>query len=132
MKKSVIIAIFAIFVASIIAVGFFGMKQVVYNETVYVSSITCINDNATDFGNYKLIQIQFIDGQVNGVQLNYRVEPSNATNNKVRFVYDPNQTVAEVTELGAVIFQRPGVITIDIQSTDGTIASEKVKIVAIR
>ena len=132
MKKSVIIAIFAIFLASIIAVGFFGMQQVVYNEIVYVNSITCINEEARDIGDYKIIQIQYKDGQVNGVQLNYKVEPSNATNSKVKFVYDSTQTVADITDLGAVIFKRPGVVTIEIKSTDGSIASEKVKIIAIR
>lgn len=40
MKKSTIITIFIIYVASIIAIGFFGIKVKIYDEVKYVKSIT--------------------------------------------------------------------------------------------
>ena len=39
MKKSTILMIFVIYVASIIAIGFFGMKVRVYDEVKYISKI---------------------------------------------------------------------------------------------
>ncbi|MFR3346938.1 MAG: Ig-like domain-containing protein [Christensenellales bacterium] len=64
--------------------------------------IECINEEARDMGDYKMIIVDYIEG--NRVQLSYRVTPDDATNKDVRFIYDENQTVATVTDLGTVVF----------------------------
>ena len=130
MKKSVLIVIGLVYIASILIIGFFGMRQVVYSNIIYVREIECINEEARDMGDYKMIIVDYIEGNT-GVQLSYRVTPDDATSKDVRFIYDENQTVATVTDLGTVVFNSPGLIVVRIASTDGTIASETVWIVAI-
>ena len=130
MKKSVLIVIGLVYIASILIIGFFGMRQVVYSNIIYVREIECINEEARDMGDYKLIIIDYIEGNT-GVQLSYRVTPDDATNKEVQFVYNEEQNVASVTELGAVIFNSPGLIIVQIRSTDGTIASETVWVLAV-
>ena len=130
MKKSVLIVIGLVYIASILIIGFFGMRQVVYSNIIYVREIECINEEARDMGDYKMIIVDYIEGNT-GVQLSYRVTPDDAKNKEVRFIYDENQTVATVTDLGTVVFNSPGLIVVRIASTDGTIASETVWIVAI-
>ena len=122
MKKSVLIVIGLVYIASILIIGFFGMRQVVYSNIIYVREIECINEEARDMGDYKMIIVDYIEGNT-GVQLSYRVTPDDATNKDVRFIYDENQTVATVTDLGTVVFNSPGLIVVRIASTDGTIAS---------
>ena len=43
MKKSVMIIIGIIYVASIVVINFFGMKVFVYNKTIDVEQIVCLN-----------------------------------------------------------------------------------------
>ena len=53
MKKSTILIIFIVYLASIAAIGFFGMRSKVYDEVKYVSAITVEaqveNENMRDF-----------------------------------------------------------------------------------
>lgn len=44
MKKSVILIIAVIYVLAIVIVGFIGIRMRVYNENVYIESITCVSD----------------------------------------------------------------------------------------
>ena len=80
MKKSVLIVIGLVYIASILIIGFFGMRQVVYSNIIYVREIECINEEARDMGSYKMIVIDYVEGNT-GVQLSYRVTPDDATNN---------------------------------------------------
>lgn len=48
MKKSVLIVIGLVYIASILIIGFFGMRQVVYSNIIYVREIECINEEARD------------------------------------------------------------------------------------
>ena len=43
MKKSTLIIILVIYVASIAAINFFGLSVRVYNEIINVTSVECIN-----------------------------------------------------------------------------------------
>ena len=130
MKKSVLIVIGLVYIASILIIGFFGMRQVVYSNIIYVKEIECINEEARDMGSYKMIVVDYVEGNT-GVQLSYRVTPDDATNKDVQFVYNEEQNVALVTELGAVIFNSPGLIIVQIKSTDGSVASETVWVLAV-
>ena len=55
MKKSVILLIFVIYVASIVVIGFFGVKIASYNPTIYVSSIEILNEVRVNTSNEKYI-----------------------------------------------------------------------------
>lgn len=48
MKKSVLITIFIIYIASIIAIGFFGIKLRVYDEVKYIQEITMSAEAESD------------------------------------------------------------------------------------
>lgn len=128
MKKSTIILLILIYVASIVFVGFFGMKMMTYNETIYVDKVECINEDMKDSSDYKYVVLNYVDGLV--YQLLWKVEPETATTKAVEFVYDTESTIASVNHFGAVSFQSKGTITIQIRSTDGTNKNIKVKIIA--
>ena len=88
MKKSVIILIALIYVASVALVSFFGLQFKVFEEVIPVESVKITNEglkyNET-WGNYYVVtpnekgELRF--------QINYRVYPENATNTKVNFSY---------------------------------------------
>ncbi|MBR7090843.1 MAG: hypothetical protein IKC79_00135 [Clostridia bacterium] len=50
MKKSVVIIIAIIYIASIVSINFFGMKMSVYNEEIPVERIECINQSNPERG----------------------------------------------------------------------------------
>lgn len=92
MKKSVILAILAIYILSIAVVGFFGMKTSVYNEIKYVTDIELIDSKD---GDYKIndvedgvdyILLPYEDGL--RFQLYYEVAPLDASNTAVTFDFD--------------------------------------------
>jgi len=136
MKKSVIIMILIIYVASIVFIGFFGMKIASYNETLYVDHIECTNEEAVQYTGFKYVIIDYAtilegDMNTNVFQLQWKVYPENATYRNVNFVYDENTTVGYITKIGTVVFNKKGTITIYITSTDGQNIREIVKIVAM-
>ena len=45
MKKSVIVLIFLVYLASIVFINIFGMKILAYDTEVYATGIECINDD---------------------------------------------------------------------------------------
>lgn len=133
MKKSVIILIGVIYIMAIAVVSFFGLQMEMFNETIYVEKVECINEDiiVTSSGN-KYINIKYSsDEETNVVQLEWKVTPDNATNKSVRFVYDEESKVAEVTKFGTVIFYKKGTITVTITTTDGSAKNETIKITAM-
>lgn len=123
MKKSVVILIAVIYVMAVVLVSFFGIQAELLEETVYVNKIEIINKDttyATD-GVTKTIDIYFNGKDTAEYQLQWRVTPTNASNNKVFFDYDKTRTFVTVDENGLVTFTRPGVITITLTPQDGTL-----------
>ena len=132
MKKSVVILILIIYIASIAFVGFFGMKMMSYNEVIKPEKVEIINTDlkqSTDSeGDYKYIVFNFSEKQ--SYTLEWKVYPENASQD-VEFVYDKANTVATVNDWGGVLFNKKGTITIEIRAGGGmsTIFS-RVKIIA--
>ena len=138
MKKATLIVISLIYIASIVIISVFGLKSKVYEEVIPVSKIECLNETddkveVTDKEGKKRIKIKFTEaGKVDTltgtmIQLLWRVSPDNATNKKVRFVYDTSAPVEFVqdeqgNELGLVLFKDICYIEVHIASTDGTSA----------
>lgn len=133
MKKSVIILIGIIYIASIVFISFFGMKMVLYNETVYVEKVECINDDIKENSSgEKYIILNYEEGLV--YQIRWRVYPDNASNKEVEFVYDKQNKMAEINAFGAVIFKpmtRTNTLSVQIRSTDGTNRAIKLKIIVL-
>ena len=142
MKKSTLIMIAIVYIASIVIISIFGMKSVVYNEVIPVTKIECLNvtDDKTEVeydGDTNVISVQYkrpgnaeiLSGTM--VQLSWRVLPDNASNKKVKFVH--NQTTrAEFVkdeagnEVGLILFTGKVVLNIKIMSTDGTQVFEEI------
>ena len=123
MKKSVVILIAVIYLMAVVLVSFFGIQAELLEETVYVNKIEIINKDttyATD-GVTKTVDIFFNGKETAEYQLQWRVSPTNASNNKVFFDYDKTRTFVTVDENGLVTFTRPGVITITLTPQDGTL-----------
>lgn len=102
MKKSIIILIGAVYVLSIIIIGFFGMKITSYNTNVYPESIVIesvegasiekVNIEIPGSGTCTyLITFEFnenAEAQENVFSLVYRVLPDTTTDRSVNFSYD--------------------------------------------
>lgn len=149
MKKSVLVLIMIVYIASIVIIGFFGVKVETFNVTIYVQEISLLNDNIVmDLNNIdKYIMIQYIpnpetvDGLAEGqysaddpfnpnyVQLLWKVLPEETTFRDVTFEHADN-TKATVNAFGTVIFTGKTTLTIYITSTDGTNVRQKIKVVA--
>ena len=132
MKKSVVILIGIIYVASIALVSFFGLKAKIYNAKVYAERVQILNDYVVDENTGEKVIYHFLDENGYTLQLLWRVYPDNTTDNKVAFLYDTQKTYVSIdSETGVVTFTESGVITITIRATDGSGASDTVKILAI-
>lgn len=136
MKKSVIIVIALIYIAAIALVSFLGLNPKIYNDITYVESIKVTSDREI-----KKIQgedsIHFInefkaDG-TRTVQLYCEVKPDNATNSKVNYVLEKDNTYATVDENGLITITESGthIFPIFIVSDENTSISQKIVIWAI-
>ena len=130
MKKSVIILIAIIYIASIAVVSFFGLKYKVFEEEIFVEEIRILNEGLKEneeWGKYVVIR-----KNENGewrYQIQCRVLPDDATNKKVKFAYD-HQSKATVTDDGIVTFSEPDMVTVEIVPLDGSDVSAKITIIA--
>ena len=94
MKKSVIILIGIIYIASIFVVGFFGMQVKNYNVMVYIEDIECTNEGIrTETNGNKTLKFKYIKNDpetgdpltedqkllMNSVILTYELFPKNTT-----------------------------------------------------
>ena len=131
MKKSVVILIALIFIASVVLVSFYGLQFKVFDEIVYVESIEILEENLkiNDQGQQYVV----IRPDENGViqyQIKYRVHPDNATEDSVTFVYDNQNPNVSVDENGVVTFLEGGsAITVQVKAKDGS-ASASITIFA--
>ena len=92
MKKSVVIIIALIYIASIALVSFFGLQFKVFEEVIPVERIEIINDGqkySESQGDYIVIRPNE-KGELR-LKIDYRVYPENASNTKVDFAYDCSQ-----------------------------------------
>ncbi len=146
MKKSVLLLIMVVYIASIVIIGFFGVKIGSYNVTKYVQRIELLNEveyeqgvnpNAPDFNPdayTKYIKFKFTPyedelNNPNYVQLMWKVIPETATYRDVTFVHGENSK-ASVNEIGTVVFTGKTTLTIYITSTDGTNVRSTVSVIA--
>ena len=106
MKKSVVILIALIYVASIAVVGFLGLKANSYNDVIYVESIQILNDYTVPQTTRKKT-IVLEQGQ-NTIQINCKVIPEEASDTKIIYMLASDCTIATVDENGLLVFTDDG------------------------
>ena len=132
MKKSVVILIALIYVASIALVSFFGLQFKVFEEVIPVERIEITNEGqkySEQHGDYVVIR-----PNANGewrYQIDYHVYPENASNVKVDLAYE-ELSFASVDENCVVTFTKPGVLKVRVIATDGSNAEDTITIVATK
>ena len=157
MKKTIVVIILAVYIASIAIVNLFGLEVRIFDGITYVSSIQCDTvifhgDNSkvlypTQYagkdGNLPVFEFAFIAADENNpytldnlndnpniIQINYEVMPHLADAQEVKFEYDAEAGVAVYHELsGSFIFLKPDVsLTITIRAIDGSNVSTQIRI----
>ena len=156
MKKTIVIIILLIYIASIAVVNFFGLEVKVFDGITYVESIQCNtitlrNENPVTLspkqtlGGKPLFIFDFVpapedqpysdddEGIItnpNAIQINYEVLPHLADETGVKFEYDTEAMEGAVVfhELShTFVFLKPNkVITITIKATDGSNKSTQI------
>lgn len=147
MKKSVILTIIIIYIASIVIVGFIGMKLKVYNQIQYVENITCSSENFISFDSENLsagdkalkedgyigkISTQYVEGLK--IQIKCAPVPLNATNAKL--TYDASSSdvytlTIDKDGFGVIEFKKAGTADIIVKSTDTKGKEIKIRVIAI-
>lgn len=134
MKKSVALIVFALYVLSIVFVGFFGMQISFFEERTYAQTIVCINEDVTVQQDGRKTIVFYFTPDQNGeqkYQLAWRVLPDVTTNKEVKFYYTPSPKVS-VDEKGVVTFANITSIfttTIQIVAQDGSNKKEEVQFI---
>jgi len=158
MKKTILILILIVYIASIAVVNFFGLEVKVFDGIKYVESIECAtitvqNENPVTLeprqqlhGNPLFIfdytpapenapyttEDESIITNPNAVQINYEVFPHLADETGVNFEYDKNAADGVVVfhEVSRTfIFLKPNkIITITIRATDGSNKSTTIQV----
>ena len=136
MKKSVIILIGIIYIASIFVVGFLGGKTKAFNEIVYITNIDCTNEGIIDKGNnHKEIEFDYDPDksiEENALIITYKVYPSESTlkgADAVKVTAMPNDLL--FTQDGVVFkfHNAPGILTVKLESLDGSNVKEYIDII---
>jgi len=155
MKKTIVIIILAVYIASIAVVNFFGLEVKMFDSITYVTGIQCdtvtfLGDNGKEItpqwlGNTPMFTFDFIPApedkpyttdpeslttNPNIIQINYEVMPHLADEAGIEFIYDENSGVAVYHELsGSFIFLKCDVLLdVIIRATDGSGVQTKITI----
>lgn len=157
MKKTIVIIILAVYVASIAAVNFFGLETKVFDGTTYVESIECnsitargngdaeIAPQPTLIGGARYFVFDFLESSPdnpyttdaesilsnpNAIVINYEVLPHLADDRSVKFIYDESADYVVFHELSrSFIFLKPNkMLTVTIKANDGSNVSTTIKI----
>ena len=134
MKKSVVVLIAIIYVASIALVTFFGLQHNTFFEDKKVSQVTITNENlrTTSTGD-KYISLLPDENGNRTFQIKYEVSPNDATNTGVDFVIDEQNAYASVDENGLVTFTKGNWSAIVyVIAKDGSGASDKLEVTFMR
>lgn len=135
MKKSVIIIIFIIYIASIVFINFFGLKIASFDVYIYATKVECINSDMklSKDGTYKYVGLFYTKDLKYTIE--HKVYPENVTNNKVEYIYDTTSTISIDQNTGIVSFGTPRDdredFTIKIRTLDGTNIETTIRITVV-
>lgn len=159
MKKTTIIAIFLVYLASILIVQFFGLQVVQMQGKEYVSeivvhSLQLTNRTAEQNQEVRLLKnddpdidfcyaFKFIRGETpytadadsiaqnpNRIKVNFEVKPYNAADKTVRFVYE-NSNVIFLEETSEFVFLKKSGITVNMRANDASQVSLMLQIIPV-
>ncbi len=136
MKKSTLIIIFTVFVASILFINFFGLNANIYNENVPVTNIqikTPIDGYITGSENQQIAKIltefttigSLNNGNPEGtfIFLEATAFPNNSSNSNLDYFYDeisnPNIEIYKINNGVFVFFKEETEVLFTIKSQDG-------------
>ena len=144
MKKTIVIVILVVYIASIAVVNFFGLAikefdGVEYVEEIKCNSITVMNETPKTYGVHEINEegipvyhFAFTTGEYskdpeslannpNAVRIDYEVLPHTADGSKVEFIFEEKPYVHFDEETKTFIFLRNNrSLTVTIVSTDGS------------
>ena len=156
MKKTIVIVLLVVYIASIAVVNFFGLEVKVFDGITYVQGIQCNSitvqnedpvtvESKQNLGGKPLFLFDFIPADEanpyteedesiinnpNAVQINYEVLPHLADSTNVKFEYDreTNAGVVVFHETSRTfVFLKPNrAITVTIRATDGSNVSTQI------
>ena len=156
MKKTIVIILLVVYIASIAVVNFFGLEVKVFDGVTYVQQIQCNNVTVRNENSVTLEPKQMLGGKPlfifdfvpapeddpytsedesilnnpNAVQINYEVFPHLANETGVKFEYDieTNEGVVVFHELSRTfVFLKPNrAITVTIRAIDGSNVSTQI------
>ena len=129
MKKSVVIFIAIIYVASIALVTFFGLKHNTFFDDILVEEVKITNEGIK-YTKDGLKYAVLLNGETQ-YQIEYTVLPENAVNKDVTFIGESSS--ATVDENGLVTFTNNiGSIIVYVYSQDGSGIFDKIEVTKIR
>lgn len=136
MRKSVIIVIALIYVAAIALVSFLGLNPKIYNDITYVEKIIVTSDHEIEkYQGEDTIYFlnEFKADGTRTVKLNCEVKPDDATNPKINYILEDDNTYATVDENGLITITGPGtrVFPVFVVSAENPTISQKIVIWAI-
>jgi hypothetical protein len=154
MKKTVIIAIFVVYLASILAVQFFGYPAVVPESGIYIESITItdvtlsnrqdgqsttVNKGADKTTGLPVYSFKFISGEYtaenldsnpNRVKIDYILDPVDADPSFLVYVLN-NQNVVLLEETAELVFLKKGSVNLTLKEAKANVhARSEIIIVA--
>ncbi len=133
MKKSVVILIALIYIASVVLVSFFGLQFKVFEEVIPVERVEITNQGlkySETWGDYVVITPN--DKGELRYQIDYHVYPDNATENGVTYSFDASpEGCATIDEYGLVTFSKAGMIKVRVIAADGSNAEDTITIIAV-
>lgn len=134
MKKTTIFIILIVFVVSVFVVGMFGIKNPPYNEAVYATKVevdeVSIDDDLhslmeQDDGSFIVMVKEAYKTGEHTLRVDYHVNPSNVSNNRVSIVLGCDSSVAEIDDFGFIKIHKPQNFTVTLYAADrGTIKTE--------
>lgn len=146
MKKSVVIIIALIYVAAVALVSFFGLAHKTFDEVVYVSDIKLtspgikpapsdvpiLENGEKEYDYYVVIRPE--ENGLRKFQVEYRVEPDNATNKDIVITANADDLAdngVTIDEFNVITFSKRGSITVQIIPEDHSLPNPiKLKIYA--
>ena len=144
MKKTIVIVILVVYIASIAVVNFFGLAikefdGVEYVQEIKCNSITVLNENPKTYSVDKInddgipeYRFEFIDGTYtndpesiannpNAVRIDYEVLPHTADGSKIDFIFEEkNYVYFDESSRTFVFLRKNRSLTVTLVSTDGS------------
>lgn len=136
MKKSVVILIAIIYIASIALVSFFGLQFKVFEEVIPVERVEITNEGQKQndtLGSYVIVNHE--GDKEPRYQIKYHVYPENATETAVDFSFDATPAgCAEIDEFGVITFKnfekgKYFTVKVHVIATDGSNAADTLTVI---